>query len=151
MVPEGATQLRKELLRAEPVVGRVRSHSVVVVKPVSTKVTCVPDAPEAVLIQELVTDTPVEALRQGVLDWLARPNGVVFDAALVSPRVEGLARELRAVITADSPWLAVDLNGLIEHPGHALSWHRHVKLQSNASSREVIQRSKDPHGPAVHE
>ena len=141
--PEGATQLRKELLRAEPIVGRVRSRFVVVAVPVSAEVACVPDAPETMLIEELVTDASIQALRQRVLHGLPWTNEVMLDASFVSPRTERLARELRAIVTPDSTRLAVRLDGVVQHAREALGRHRDIEFQGDATPGEVVDRSED--------
>ena len=63
---------------------------VVVSEPVSAEVASMLDAREAVLVQELVADAPVEALRIRVLDGLAGADEVVFDSTGVAPGVESL-------------------------------------------------------------
>ena len=113
MGPSGPTQLRDELLWAESTERCVRPHSVVVLAPVGSEVTHVPEASEAMLVEELVPDATVEALREGVLDRLSRPDEVMLDLVGIAPGVEGSAGELRSIVRSDSSWLTIGLNGLV--------------------------------------
>ena len=87
------------------------SDCVVGFAPIRAEIPGMPDARETVLVQELVTDTTVQALGERVLLGFARPNEVVLDSVQIGPRVEGFAGELRSVVGPDSLWLAVQLNG----------------------------------------
>jgi hypothetical protein len=61
---------------------------VVVVPPVLAELSSVPQALEAVLVEQLVSRAAVEALGIGVLDGLPRADEVMLDAVLVGPGVE---------------------------------------------------------------
>ena len=98
---------------------------------------------KAVLVQKLVSEAPVEALREGVLDGLARADEVVLDAALVAPGIEGLAGELRAVVGADRSRPSVEVDRSIQDACHALCGQRGVRLYGRAVLRVVIYRCED--------
>ena len=77
--------------RRKPTEGRVRADLVVVRLPVIYQVLSMPHAGEAVLVQQLVADSGVEALSKGVLHGLARTDRVMLDAALVAPLIKSSA------------------------------------------------------------
>ncbi len=122
----------------------MRSHEVVVLSPVSTEISGVLKAPEAMLIEELVSEPSVEALSERILDRLPWSNEVMFDALGAAPGVEGLARELRSVVTADSPWLAIRLDRSIEDAGDSLCRQGNIKLHADVAAGEVVDSGEDP-------
>ena len=60
---------------------------VVVGTPLQPEISGVPEALEAMLVQQFITDTPVEALGVWVLGRLAGPDEVMFDPIPVGPCV----------------------------------------------------------------
>ena len=60
------------------------------------------------VIEALVPKLAVEALDVAVLDGLAGPDEMDLHAGGVSPRIEGLARELGPVVADDDAWSAAD-------------------------------------------
>ena len=113
MAPRG---LRDVLFGAQAPEGRVWPHVVIVTPPVLAELPGVPQALEAVLVEQLVSRAAVEALGEGVLNGLPRADEVVLDAVAVGPGVERAAGELGPVVAADRPRLAVGLDGLVEGP-----------------------------------
>ena len=94
----------------------VRSDMVVVVVPGCDQLPGVAQVVEDVLVEAFLAQPSVEALGEGVLDWLARANEVELDAACMRPRIECAPGELRAVIDDDRLREAVQLAGTVE-PG----------------------------------
>ena len=92
-----------------------------------------PESAEAVLIEKLVAQTTVEALRVRVLDRLARPNEVMLDAALIGPRVEDLARELRSIVGANRARFAVELDCSIKDSSDPLSRQSDIEVERDTA------------------
>ena len=143
MGPEGPTQLRNVLLRAESAEGGVRSNLVVVLAPLGAEVAGVLNAPEAVRVEELVRTRPLKLSASafstgspGRMKWCSMPWASA--QAFRAPGVQGPGGELRPVVRADSAGLAVLPDGVIEHSSHALCRHRNVALEGDAAPREVV-------------
>ena len=105
--PRGATPLRDELLRAASTQGGVRAKLVVVVVPVTPEIASVANAPEAVLVEELVADASVQALSECVLHGLSGSGELVLNPVGVGPGIKRFASEFRSVVGTDSGRLAV--------------------------------------------
>ena len=140
----GPGLLGQEGGRCESPKGGVGPDSVVVDLPVLQQVLGVAHGREAVLVQELVAHARVEALCVGVLDRLARSDGVMLDATLSSPLVEGPTRELRAVVGSDPRRGAVGLDRSVEDAKHPLRRQRDVALERCAELRVIVDDREDP-------
>ena len=76
----------------------MRPHLVVVLAPPLDLGARVRQIPEPVLVEAFVPKLSVEGLGEGIVHRLAGSDEVQPDAASVSPGIEGLAREFRAVV-----------------------------------------------------
>ena len=79
----------------------VRTTVIVIAAPPFDQILGVGDRQEAVHVETLVSQPPVETFDKRVLHGLAGPDEVQFDAPSVGPLVEGLGREFGAVIDRD--------------------------------------------------
>jgi len=107
------------------------------------------DAPEPVLVQALIPETPVEALAGAVLHRLPRLNEVVPDPSLVAPLVEHPAGELRAVIGDDDLRPATFMDDSIQHPPHPKTRQAGVHLDGQALAGEGVDHIQGPQRPAI--
>lgn len=80
----------------------MRTVAVVIPSPGFDPLRRIRQVPEPARVQTLISELPIEALHEGVLDRLAGLDEVELDATLVSPLIERTTREFRAVIRQPS-------------------------------------------------
>src|SRR6185437_12955573 len=80
----------------------VRTEGVVVVLPVRKSGASVSERCEERFVQQLVTESAIEALDEGVLRRLAWRDVVPIDFSFLRPGQDGATREFRAVIGDDT-------------------------------------------------
>src|SRR4029434_969565 len=100
---------------------RMRTHGVVVPPPFLERYACLGERGEQSLVQELVAHAGIEARDEGVLPGLACSNVVPVAAGLAGPSQDGVAGQLRAVVAADRPGLAVGSDQQVELARHPLA------------------------------
>jgi hypothetical protein len=102
----------------------VRPDGVVVISPKGQLSSRIIEVFEYLLIQELVAQTAVERLDEGILLRIPRVDVMPRHIVLVGPSQDGPACELRPVLTDDATWFSVDP-------------HRRVQLAGDTSSRDT--------------
>lgn len=84
--------------------------------PVFYKLLGLLEAHEIVLVKALLPELPIEGFDIAVLNGLAGPDEVELHAVAVSPFIQGLADELRAVIDPYGLRKATDLREPLKDP-----------------------------------
>ena len=106
-------------------------------------------ASEFVLVQELVSHPPVEALDVRVLDGLSGPDEVQFHPALAGPRVEHSAGELRPVVHGDDLGKPSELTKSLEYTCDAAPVDAGVHLDGQALPGEVVDDVQEAEPPSA--
>ena len=96
------------------------------------------------LVQALLTQPPVEALDERVLDRLPGPDEREFDPALVGPLIQCPTRELRAVVAYDRSREAALPSDLVQHLGYPLRRDRVRHVDHHRLTSEVIHDGEAP-------
>ena len=92
----------------------MRPNVVVVHTPGLDRLSRVRQADEPTLVQALVAETPIEALRKGILHGLSRFDVLQRDAPTRCPLIQRFPAKLRAVITDNRPREAARLPESLE-------------------------------------
>src|SRR6188768_2464857 len=93
------------------------SNVVVVVPPDGDFGSCMAERHEPVLVEALIAKLAIEALDESVLGGLAGLNEVQSHLVLIGPSVEGLANELRAIVSDDAAGVPTLRCGRVECSG----------------------------------
>ncbi len=93
---------------------------------------------EPVLIQALLAQPSVEALDEGVLYRLARPDELELHTPQMRPLIQGPARKLRPVIYANRSRKPTVPGHTVQDLRHSSSRQRKVKLNHRGFPRVVI-------------
>ena len=138
-----------KLLRCEPVEARIRSVVVIVVTPARDDLAGMAVTPEQVLVQALVSQSPVERFNEAVLHRFARGDVVPLDAALLLPLKIGVRRQLGAVVRDHHAGIPTDAGNPVEFPRNAHARDRVVRHLCQAFPAEVVDHAQDPEPSAI--
>ena len=77
------------------------THLIIVLPPLVNLVPGILQRQEPMGIEAFLPQAPIEAFHLGIVGRFVRTAEVELDPALICPLVQGLGRELRAVVTAE--------------------------------------------------
>lgn len=121
------------------------THGVVVNAPGFDQRAGLGDAGKPMLVEALVPKLAVEALDEGVVGGLPRPDEAQLDATGVGPRVECAAAEFGPIVHHENLRQADGLGEPIEHADDAQTGQRPIDFDRDTFLREVVddvQRAK---------
>ena len=95
------------------------------------------------LVEALVTQSAVETLAEGVLDWLAGCNVMQSNASIGSPAEHRQRTHLRTVIEDDRFRVSATFCNGIEHPRHPKAGKREVGLEGKIFVRTVVAHAQN--------
>ena len=107
------------------------------------------NAPEPVLVEAFIPESPIEALAGAVLHGLPRLDEVVSNPPLIAPLVEDPAGELRAVVRDDDLGPAPFVDDPVQHPPHPKTRKAGVHLDGEALTGEGVDHVQRPQCPAI--
>jgi hypothetical protein len=127
----------------------VRAPGIVIEPPSFNDPPCHRQAMEHVLVEALVTEAPVEALDESVLDRLSGRDVVPSDAAFLLPAHDGVRSELGAVVADDHQRLPAGRDDDIELARHPSAGDRRVVDQRQALAGKVDDNDEHPEASPV--
>src|SRR5687767_10240861 len=124
----------------------MRSHAIVLFPPCGDLGFRVREIPKPTRVQALLSEPPIEAFNEGVLDWLAWLDVGEPDAPLFAPGREISARKFWAVVHHNPLGPAPEVSHLTTHTSHPLARQRRIDFNGHTLTREVIEYRQGPNG-----
>ena len=103
------------------------------------------------LIQELVSQPPIEAFDEGVLDRLARCDVVPFHLGPIRPLQDRVAGELATIVADDHLRLASSLDDPVQLTGNPQAGKRRIGDERQALPGAIVDHRKHPEPATIGE